>query len=114
MLSPLPVSRIADRLFRFEACVQRRYLKPPFKEKYTVSKYYWKLILFFRRYNVKQETTDEANQPPSPPEEPIALIKWRDAISQASSTSQLAVYMNQLEKCIAWEKSPMKVVSKES
>ena len=44
-------------------------------------------------------------------DEPAALLKWRDAVSSSTSSSQLGVCMNQLERCIAWEKSPMKVVS---
>lgn len=51
------------------------------------------------------------NDSPMPVEEPLALLKWRNAVSSASSSSQLGVCMNQLERCIAWEKSPMKVVS---
>ena len=43
-------------------------------------------------------------------EDTVALAKWRQAVSAATSSSQLAVCVNQLEKCIAWEKSPMKVV----
>ena len=45
------------------------------------------------------------------PEEPDALVQWREAVRSSTSASQLAVYINQLDRSIAWEKSPMKVVS---
>ena len=53
-------------------------------------------------------TTDDSANSPAP--ECIALVKWRNCISHSVTISQLAVCLNQLEKCIAWEKSPMKVV----
>ena len=40
------------------------------------------------------------------------LTAWRSAVSAATSSAQLCLYMMQLNKCIAWEKSIMKVVSK--
>ncbi|ESN91155.1 hypothetical protein HELRODRAFT_90399, partial [Helobdella robusta] len=37
------------------------------------------------------------------------LLLWRSAVSSATSPSQLSLYVEQLNKCIAWEKSIMKV-----
>ncbi len=33
------------------------------------------------------------------------LLKWRNAVEAATSASQLAVCLSQLECCICWEKS---------
>ena len=52
----------------------------------------------------------EDKESSSPPPEPVALTKWKTSAVEATSSSQLAVCVNQLERCIAWEKSPMKVV----
>jgi len=38
------------------------------------------------------------------------LNSWRSAVSNATSAAQLSVYVTQLVRCIAWEKSIMKVV----
>ena len=42
---------------------------------------------------------------------PLGLGCWRDAVSTASSAAQVTLCCNQLDQCIAWEKSIMKVVS---
>jgi len=39
------------------------------------------------------------------------LTSWRAAVSNATSASQLYLYLGQLHRCVAWEKSIMKVVS---
>lgn len=39
------------------------------------------------------------------------LSLWRSAVASATSSAQLCLYTMQLNKCIAWEKSIMKVVS---
>lgn len=39
------------------------------------------------------------------------LSSWRAAVSNATSASQLHLYLAQLQRCVAWEKSIMKVVS---
>lgn len=38
------------------------------------------------------------------------LNSWRAAVSNATSAAQLSIYVSQLVRCIAWEKSIMKVV----
>lgn len=40
------------------------------------------------------------------------LLKWREAVSKTMSASQLAVCVNQLDRCLAWERSATKVVSR--
>jgi hypothetical protein len=39
------------------------------------------------------------------------LSSWRAAVGSASSSAQLSLYLTQLHRCVAWEKSIMKVVS---
>jgi len=39
------------------------------------------------------------------------LSSWRSAVNNATSAAQLSLYVAQLVRCIAWEKSIMKVVS---
>ena len=41
---------------------------------------------------------------------PKELLRWRDSVIKANSASQIMVYLLQLNDCIAWEKSIMKVV----
>jgi len=38
------------------------------------------------------------------------LNSWRSAVNNATSAAQLSIYVSQLVRCIAWEKSIMKVV----
>jgi len=38
------------------------------------------------------------------------LNSWRSAVNNATSAAQLSIYVAQLIRCIAWEKSIMKVV----
>jgi hypothetical protein len=42
---------------------------------------------------------------------PQGLSRWRSVVRSALSAAQLTLCCNQLNKCIAWEKSIMKVVS---
>ena len=39
------------------------------------------------------------------------LNSWRTAVNNSTSSAQLSLYVAQLVRCIAWEKSIMKVVS---
>ena len=41
------------------------------------------------------------------------LLRWRKAVNDATSASQLAMCMCELERCVAWEKSSTVVVSGE-
>ena len=47
---------------------------------------------------------DEEDAPP-------ALMRWREGVKKAVSAAQIHLCLYQLNKCIAWEKSIMKVVS---
>ena len=72
---------------------------------------------------------DEANQPTKPgrgqkgrdrtgpaprhahsEEATEALLQWRRAVTMATSASQMAVSVNELDRCLAWERSATKVV----
>ena len=57
-------------------------------------------------------------RPPPPPRPSLPalptpkLVRWREAVVRVTSASQLAVCVNVLDRCIAWEKSATKVVRK--
>ncbi len=59
------------------------------------------------------DTTAHTSHREAPPIElPCeGLQMWRTAVERATSASQLAVCMSQLERCITWEKSSSVVVS---
>ena len=40
----------------------------------------------------------------------IQLTRWRKAVKEATSASQLSICIEQLDSCIAWDKSIMKVI----
>ena len=66
--------------------------------------------LFYRKSRVPGQDNSNGSKAASP-EEPEALIQWREAVKSSNSASQVAICINQLDRSIAWEKSPMKVVS---
>ena len=58
------------------------------------------------------EPLTEAQQTPTAPEHrPKELMCWREGIKNAKNLPQIMCCLLQLNKCIAWEKSVMKVVS---
>lgn len=57
------------------------------------------------------DSSDSGSQPAAQERVPRELLHWRQAVGSASSASQLWVCLSQLESCIAWEKSVMRVVS---
>ena len=88
-----------ERLLSTEAMIERRYLKPPlgFKSNTIV---------------VSSGAVDELAENAADENAPSGLLRWRDAVRECSTTSQLALLVNFLESCIAWDKSIMRAVSK--
>ena len=109
------------QLLKFESCVERRYLKPPLKLKKVspssvssphscpllITNFF---ILYFDR-KPRVPGQDTGNSSNNSPEDSEALLQWREAVKSSISASQVAVCISQLDRSIAWEKSPMKVVS---
>jgi len=87
-----------ERLLCTEAMIERRYLKPPlgFKSNTIV---------------VSSGSTDEVAENAADENAPSGLLRWRDAVRECSTTAQLALLVNFLESCIAWDKSIMRAVS---
>ena len=67
-------------------------------------------ILYFDR-KPRVPGQDTGNSSNNSPEDSEALLQWREAVKSSISASQVAVCISQLDRSIAWEKSPMKVVS---
>jgi hypothetical protein len=87
-----------ERLLSTEAMIERRYLKPPlgFKSNTIV---------------VSSGIVDELAENAADENAPSGLLRWRDAVRECLTTSQLALLVNFLESCIAWDKSIMRAVS---
>ena len=78
--------------------IERRYLKPPlgFKSNTIV---------------VSSGSVDDLAENAADGNAPSGLLRWRDAVRECPTTSQLALLVNFLESCIAWDKSIMRAVS---
>ncbi|XP_033098027.1 bromodomain adjacent to zinc finger domain protein 2B-like isoform X3 [Anneissia japonica] len=87
-----------NRLLELEKSVERRYIKPPLSRNQPVS-----LLCVKSTTSVSQRTYDDEDDVCP------ALQKWRTAVGNCTAPSQVHVCIRTLEKCIAWEKSIMKV-----
>ena len=87
-----------EKLLATETMIERRYLKPPlgFKSNTIV---------------VSSGTVDDLAENAADGNAPSGLLRWRDAVRECPTTSQLALLVNFLESCIAWDKSIMRAVS---
>ncbi|KAI2810366.1 hypothetical protein BLOT_001527 [Blomia tropicalis] len=85
------------KLLQVERIIERRYLKPP---------------LGFKNANMivsSDPTNDEENNEYGFDDNiPAGLSRWRDAVIDASTSSQMAMCLHFLETCIAWDKSIMR------
>lgn len=86
-----------ERLLATEAMIERRYLKPPLGFKANT-------VL------VSSGSTDELAENAADENAPSGLIRWREAVRECSTTSQLALLLHFLELSIAWDKSIMRAV----
>lgn len=87
-----------ERLLATEAMIERRYLKPPLGFKANT-------VL------VSSGSTDELAENAADENAPSGLLRWRDAVRECVTSSQLALLLHFLESCIAWDKSIMRAVS---
>lgn len=78
----------------FKAGIERRYLKPPLGFKSNT-------ILLT---SGNDEYADNANDENAT----SGLIRWRDAVRTCESGTSLALLLQFLESCIAWDKSIMR------
>ncbi|XP_071942120.1 bromodomain adjacent to zinc finger domain protein 2B-like isoform X3 [Antedon mediterranea] len=86
----------SQRLLDVEKSIERRYIKPPLSRNHPVS-------LLCVKTSASQRTYDDEDDVCP------ALQKWRTAVGKCTAASQVHVCIRTLEKCVAWEKSIMKV-----
>ena len=117
------------RLVELEVNIERRYLKAPFIRKKN------KIIIKRNNNNNNNSEDEESSSSESEcgggdnenmtidvvvvdkPVDSVPLLnatiqlnRWRKAVNDATSASQLSICIEQLDNCIAWDKSIMKVI----
>lgn len=92
-----PVSAGRERLLQTEAGIERRYLKPPLG---------YKSSMVFLPTGGDEYADNAADE-----NAPSGLVRWRDAVRECRTGSELALLLHFLESCIAWDKSIMRAVS---
>ncbi|XP_065184632.1 bromodomain adjacent to zinc finger domain protein 2B-like isoform X2 [Sycon ciliatum] len=80
-----------EQLLRLEGVIDRRYLKPPFREKKKAG-----------MVSKAKDTSEDSDVTP-------ALATWRSSVDNAGSASRIQLCAWQLCSSVAWEKSIMKV-----
>lgn len=92
-----PVVLGRERLLTTEAAIERRYLKPP---------------LGFKSNTILLPTgaVDELAENAADENASSGLLRWREAVRECVTGSQLALLLHFLESCIAWDKSIMRAV----
>lgn len=91
-----PVEVAKDRLLLLEAAIERRYLRAPLG---TSSE-----LKLCPTSSAKSQNTDEKDDD----DIPVGLLRWRDSVNKCKTAAQLAMCINLLETCVAWDKSIMR------
>jgi len=113
------IDLVKEKLLFLEAGIERRYLKPPFIKSNALQ-----LADFVAqsKQNGSSDRQTDSNEGGTdsetddddslPAEESCSkgLLQWQRAVRGAVNLSQLYISLNQLESCIAWEKSVMRVL----
>lgn len=93
-----------------ERNIERRYLKPPFVRKSEINLNSLNRINQHGTYHHTQEnSSNEIVSASKYDEVPQQLERWRRTVQECRTPAQLALCLTQLERCIAWEKSIMRV-----
>ncbi|CAF3377823.1 unnamed protein product [Rotaria sp. Silwood1] len=93
-----------------ERNIERRYLKHPFVRKYEISLSPLNRINQNSTYHHTSEiSTNEIVSSSKYDEVPQQLERWRRTVNECRTPAQLALCLTQLERCIAWERSIMRV-----
>jgi len=93
-----------------ERNIERRYLKHPFVRKSEINLTSLNRINQHGTYHHTQEnSTNEIVSSSKYDEVPQQLERWRRTVLECRTAAQLALCLTQLERCIAWEKSIMRV-----
>ncbi|XP_022106511.1 bromodomain adjacent to zinc finger domain protein 2B-like isoform X3 [Acanthaster planci] len=111
-----PIGIAIKRLLALEKSVERRYLKPPLSKTENAIKVasqgqpVTESAASRSRGSAAAVALPEESLFPKAEEEPSkGLVRWRRTVENATSASRLHMCLNVLEKCIAWDKSIMKV-----
>ncbi|GAB6019345.1 Bromodomain adjacent to zinc finger domain protein 2B [Chamberlinius hualienensis] len=106
-----PLSTARQRLLELEENIERRYIKPPLG--YSNNE----VSIIHPKHNSSMnsavESTEEIDIDDQScineiREAPEGLLRWRAAVQNSRTSSQLAVCLNYLENLIAWDRSIMK------
>jgi hypothetical protein len=93
-----------------ERNIERRYLKHPFVRKYELNLSSLNRINQNSTYHhTLENSTNEIVSSSKYDEVPQQLERWRRTVNESRTPAQLALCLTQLERCIAWEKSIMRV-----
>lgn len=93
-----------------ERNIERRYLKHPFVRRYEVNLSPLNRINQNSVYHhTSENSTNEIVSSSKYDEVPQQLERWRRTVNESRTPAQLALCLTQLERCIAWERSIMKV-----
>jgi len=93
-----------------ERNIERRYLKHPFVRKYEINLSSLNRINQNSSYHhTVENSTNEIVSSSRYDEVPQQLERWRRTVNESRTPAQLALCLTQLERCIAWERSIMRV-----
>ncbi|XP_013791354.1 bromodomain adjacent to zinc finger domain protein 2B-like [Limulus polyphemus] len=95
-----PIDIAKERLLLLESAIERRYIKPP-------------LGIVTELNLSSRNSCSSCLPPPTTAEEreeelPRGLLRWRASVQKCQTADQLAMCLNMLEACIAWDKSIMR------
>lgn len=97
-------------LLDLERHIERRYLKPPFVRKSELNGASLARIHQNNANHSSSENVDEENSNSTQHDEvPQQLERWRRTVNECRTPAQLALCLTQLDRCIAWERSIMRV-----
>ncbi|UJR10202.1 hypothetical protein I4U23_014417 [Adineta vaga] len=97
-------------LAEIERNIERRYLKHPFVRKYELNLSSLNRINQNSTYHhTLENSTNEIVSSSKFDEVPQQLERWRRTVNESRTPAQLALCLTQLERCIAWERSIMRV-----
>ena len=91
-------------LLDLERHIERRYLKPPFVRKSELN-----ASALARLPSMSENVDDETSTNVQHDEVPQQLERWRRTVNECRTAAQLALCLSQLDRCIAWERSIMRV-----
>ncbi|UJR35819.1 hypothetical protein I4U23_028566 [Adineta vaga] len=97
-------------LTELERNIERRYLKHPFVRRCEVNLSSLNRINQNSSYHhTLENSTNEIVSSSKFDEVPQQLERWRRTVNESRTPAQLALCLTQLERCIAWERSIMRV-----